>query len=944
MEDGEATLVAHDVDTLASVDTAGGAGEAEPLVPGTQLGRYVILERVGSGGMGTVYAAFDPELDRKIALKVLSSNYGSDTRADNGARRLRREAQALARLQHPNVIAIFDVGSFEGRVYLAMAYVDGQTLGEWAKQKPRSVEEILEVMEGAGRGLSAAHASGLVHRDFKPDNVMIDRKGRVFVMDFGLARASAEEHAASADAVVDADAGAEGGMATEGGSSSGTTAVTLSEKLTRAGAAAGTPAYMAPEQHLGQELDAHTDQFSLCVTLWELLYGERPFGTSASGGSLAFGLRVIEGKIVEPADASKVPGYIRGALERGLRPTAAERWPSIEALFGALRNDPRERLRRLGLVAAVGMLLAMGVGAWHFDRVGEQKACEDESAVIARRWADAKGGIEVAFAGAAEEGAENFAAAEPWMRDWVTQATAFRSQQCLRGLDAGESEQAEAGLALSCVDEAVEEVGALIDLWREPDPVIVRKAVASATRLPSLARCSDQAWLSRRPEPPQGIAIRDRISTVRHELADINALISTGRYEAGLEAVNALLPEAESIAWDPLTTDVLHKQAELVQRTGDYQRAAKDLAAVYRRAMINGDDDVALDVLGRLIPLLAYHLSQPEEAGWWAQQADTLILRLGERGEIRDASIQFTLGTVAHKQGQPEEALRRYETSLDIYRRVLGPHHPNTIGLTNNVGLIHEQAERYEQALEAYRAAREGFVGLYGELHPDVGTATNNTGSVLLALGRMDEAYAAYEDALRIRRSTLGENHPEVAATLHNLAVVASKRGDPEGALAFHRQALAVRERVYGPEHAETAFSHESLGTTLRALGRYDEALGHHERALAIRLAHHGPEHESVGQSKQGLAYVYIDLGRPRDALASAEEAVRLKEAAKLGPIRRSHGYAARSLAHSAMQQPAQALADAETCLELRLEALGPEHPDTLDARERVESLRGKKD
>jgi serine/threonine protein kinase/Tfp pilus assembly protein PilF len=938
MNHEEVTLVAHDMDTLASVDTPGGGAEAGSLEPGTQLGRYVILERVGAGGMGTVYAAFDPELDRKIAVKVLSSNYGSDTRADNGARRLRREAQALARLQHPNVIPIYDVGSFEGRVYLAMAFVDGQTLGKWAKERPRSLDEVLDVFEQAGRGLSAAHASGLVHRDFKPDNVMIDRKGAVFVMDFGLARTSAEDERSPEVASEVSDE-----STTEGGSSSGTTAVTLSEKLTRAGAAAGTPAYMAPEQHLGQELDAHTDQFSLCVTLWEVLYGERPFGTSSSGGSLAFGLRVIEGKIVEPADPSKVPSHIRTALERGLRPAAADRWPSIGALFAALRDDPRQRWRRGGLVAAAGLLVAMGFGSWHYEQAKAVERCELQASAISGRWKDAKGEIEKAFAGAAEDGAETFAIAEPWVNDWVRDAAELRSRECIRELQGGEAEQAQARQSLSCVDERADEVGALIELWRKADTVTLRKAVASATRLPALARCSDAAWLSRRPEPPQDPELRARISQVRHQLADLNALISAGRYDAGLEAANALLPDAESIGWDPLTTDVLHKQAELVQRTGDYKQAAKDLAAVYRRAVINGDDDVALDVLGRLIPLLAYHLSQPEEASWWAQQADTLILRLGERGGIQDASIQFTLGTVAHMQGDSDTALEHFETSLDIYRRRLGPKHPNTIGLTNNVGLIHEQAERREQALEAYRAAREGFIGLYGELHPDVGTATNNIGSVLFALGRIDEAYEAYEDAVRIRRLTLGENHPEVAATLHNLAVVASRRGDPKGALAFHRQALSVRERVFGPEHAETAFSLDSIGATLRALGRHSESLEYHERALAIRLAHHGGEHESVGQSHQSLAYAYIDLNRPEDALEAAETALRIKEASKLGPVRRAHAYAARSLAHSAMRHPAEALADAETCLELRRRALGVDHPDTVAAQERVESLRPSK-
>jgi serine/threonine protein kinase/Tfp pilus assembly protein PilF len=925
------TLVAEGSQTAAAAGSSPTRGEANLLRAGEQLGRYVVLERIGSGGMGTVYSAFDPELDRKIAVKVLTTRFTGDTRGDNGARRLQREAQALARLQHPNVIPIYDVGNYDGRVYLAMAFVDGQTLGEWAQQEERSIDEVLDVLEQAGRGLSAAHACGLVHRDFKPDNVMIDRGGCVFVMDFGLARTNDEEPLeASADAAV----------STHGGTSSRNSSVTLSERLTRAGAAAGTPAYMAPEQHLAQDLDPRTDQFSLCVTLWEILFGQRPFGSGADGGPLGFGLRVIEGKIAAPPESSKVPAHIKTALERGLRPLGNDRWPSIDALFTALRDDPRARWRRRALVGSASLIAVLAVGSWRLDRAADIARCGAESEQITARWADARNEIAEAFAASAEDGEEQFSVAEPWVQRWVERASKAHSKHCLAELEGGETQRAGAVLALACVDERLDEFTALIDIWREADPLIVRKSVSSATRLPDLANCGDRAWLARRPLPPSGEAVRARISKLRRALSEVSALSAAGRYDAGLAAVEALVPEAEAIAWDPLTTDVLHKRAEFVQRTGDYKAAAKDLAGVYRRAVVNGDDDVALDILGRLIPILAYHLSEPAEAGWWAQQAETLILRLGERGKLRDASIQFAIGTVAHMDGDSATALTRYEKSLEIYERVLGPTHPNTIGLTNNVGLIHEQAERHEEALQAYRAARQGFVGLYGEEHPDVGTATNNIGSILLALGRHEDALETYEDALRIRRLTLGENHPEVAATLHNLAITASKMNTPEESLAFHRQALAVRERVFGPEHPQTAASLDAIGNTLRSLGRHQDSLEHHTRSLTIRREHHGPEHESVAQSYQGLAYAYLELGRKHEALAAAENAVRIKEAAEVGAARRAHAYATRSEVHAALHHDNEALADAESCLALRTNALGPDHTDTVGARERVEALR----
>src|SRR6185312_791559 len=167
----------------APTDTA-----AVPLARGASIGRYVVLGLVGRGGMGEVYAAYDPELDRKVAVKLLRVKAGNGVSLTEGRQRTLREAQAIARLSHPNVVVVFDVGTFEEKVFIAMEFVDGNTVTYWLEQKPRTWREILDVFIAAGRGLIAAHEKGLVHRDFKPDNVMVGRDGQVRVMDFGLAR------------------------------------------------------------------------------------------------------------------------------------------------------------------------------------------------------------------------------------------------------------------------------------------------------------------------------------------------------------------------------------------------------------------------------------------------------------------------------------------------------------------------------------------------------------------------------------------------------------------------------------------------------------------------------------------------------------------------------------------------------------------------------------
>ena len=295
--------------TLPGVGAVGGArrdvgGARDELAPGVAIGHFVIERKVGAGGMGEVYAAHDPRLDRRVAIKVLRPT----SRAADAATRLVREAQALAKLAHPNVVAVYEVGEADGRVFLAMQFVEGETLGEHlARARPRW-DEVLRLYVAAGRGLAAAHAAGLIHRDVKPGNVLIDRHGHVAVTDFGVARAAADG---------DGDGAARADVST-GGSA-------LSTDVTVAGAVIGTPAYMAPEQHAGRRATAASDQFGFCVAVWQGL-----FSAMYSSG---------EGALTPPPSGHKVPRRIVRALERGLAREPAQRWPTIAALLAGL--EPR---------------------------------------------------------------------------------------------------------------------------------------------------------------------------------------------------------------------------------------------------------------------------------------------------------------------------------------------------------------------------------------------------------------------------------------------------------------------------------------------------------------------------------------------------------------------------------------------------------------------------
>src|SRR6185436_18791197 len=322
------------------------------LARGSSIGRYIVLAMVGRGGMGEVYAAYDPELDRKVAVKLLRVKPGNGVSLAEGRTRTLREAQAIARLSHPNVVVAYDVGTFEDKVFIAMEYVEGNTVTYWLKVQERAWREILQVFKDAARGLAAAHEKGLVHRDFKTDNVMVSRDRHVRVMDFGLA-CQVQDKAAPAPAPVDGSgavrasgaaaipiriltgsvAGGDGPSTVvlptdpvapipiEGRSSSGS----FDARLTRTGAMMGTPAYMALEQFLGTPTDARSDQFSFCISLYEALYGERPFEGSSMSTLTA---NVVHGNVREAPAGSKVPLWVRKVLLRGLKPRAKDRWPS----------------------------------------------------------------------------------------------------------------------------------------------------------------------------------------------------------------------------------------------------------------------------------------------------------------------------------------------------------------------------------------------------------------------------------------------------------------------------------------------------------------------------------------------------------------------------------------------------------------------------------------
>ncbi|HEY1557978.1 MAG TPA: serine/threonine-protein kinase [Kofleriaceae bacterium] len=337
-------------DELARTATApGSASDPDAAAPapelGATLGRYRIERVIGEGGMGVVHAAFDPDLERRVALKVLRV---VDSTGDDARQRLLREARAMARLTHPNVVAVHEVGTASGRDYVAMELVEGESLAEWLRAEQRSTRDIVQAFIAAGRGLAAAHAAGLVHRDFKPHNVLRRGDGRVCVTDFGLARGlDATGHEATMR--LGKDAKPEHTPSALSG-------------LTATGSVLGTPAYMAPEQWAGGTVGPPADQFAFCVALWEALSGERPF----RGATIDL-LKAEVARGPASLDASKLPRRLRAVLRRGLDPDPAKRFPNMDALLAALSRAQRKPIAAAVLgalvpVAAIAFFGLRGLG------------------------------------------------------------------------------------------------------------------------------------------------------------------------------------------------------------------------------------------------------------------------------------------------------------------------------------------------------------------------------------------------------------------------------------------------------------------------------------------------------------------------------------------------------------------------------------------------------
>jgi serine/threonine protein kinase len=847
----------------------------------------------GSAGtciMGEVFSAYDPHLDRRIALKLLRPGALA---TQEGHARLIREAQSLARLQHPNVIAVHDVGSFEDRVFIAMEFVEGETLTNWLRG-PRTWHEIVDVMIQAGRGLAAAHRAGLVHRDFKPDNVLLDSDNRARVVDFGLARQTSATQPADAPEPEHESSHVE----------------EPENQLTRDGAVMGTPGYMPPEQMRGEPTDARTDQFSFCVTLYQALYRRLPF----EGGTLRhYAAAMEEGTILPPPASTDVPEWIFAALERGLSTKSGARFATMEALLAALR--PRTRRKRRTVVAGLALVLVAsaggGYGLWARNRL---QLCAGSENRLAGIWdAPTRTRLAATFrATGIPYAADAFASVQKSLDAWALEWVAASREACeatrLRQFDSEELYQ----LKSACLEDRLAQVSALTSLFEAPDREIVTQSAGAARSLDSISSCLGRDAASR--ITPQTDDEQRAESTFRLRYAEAQALFAAGKYTSVDERLRDVLASKIS---HRSTAEGLLLLGRSVLRAGNPNRAREAYVRAAQSALRAGDALLEARALSRLFASEGFD-ERSADADAWGVLARSAAERAPGHWDV-EAEIAQNEALVALGRNQPRAAFEGFEHVLKLQREHLGPEHPEVASTLNNLGVTLTRLGRYDQAIGRYEESLRLHTAIEGPEHPNVAQSAHNLGAVLRTLGRPFEAKSYLERAVAIRSSALGASHPDtVTSTMSHVRVLialgelepaqehlsrlktldAGAGATPARAMAllgleselyfaggFFKEALKsaaelliAAEASGAPDGRVIMESHLHAGRALTGLGSWTEARRHLLEARRMALAHERSSGPDVAEAEEALGALALALRRPTEALPHYTAALELRK------------------------------------------------------------------
>ncbi|MBZ5711530.1 serine/threonine-protein kinase [Nannocystis pusilla] len=822
-----------------SVDISQSLPGVTITVPATlppRLGRFTILERLG-GGTAVVYAAYDELLDRKVAIKVLP-----DT-GSKGQIRLLREAQAMAGVTHPNVITVLEAGVVKGQVYVAMELIRGAALPAWLAAGPRTWREIHDVFTQAARGLAAAHDVGLLHRDFKPGNLMIDATGRACVLDFGLVRATPDR------SLLELSSGASQSMRIR---------VSADEEDD----ILGTPAYLAPERWRGGPAEPASDQFSFCVALYEALFGLPPF---AGNDILALSHAITNGELRPPPRNHGVPAWLVAAIMRGLKTEPRERYPSMEALLGALAPARGRAWRFVG----AGLALAVTAGAAGLAVVPEAAAespCTDSDAQIQRVWGPAQRN---AVATALRDAAPNYAAVLwPKVADKLDRFAAAWTENhrdtCLAEHQ-GRYTESVIDRQRRCLDRRRAALDETVKALSIADMDMAPRALGAASDLVPPSACHDLAFLKAEPPGPDDAELGERVADLRNHMARAEALAKLGRIHDAVDEAGDVETAAEQLGYAPLRAESALLRGRLSLNTSE--ETGQEIEWL-TRAMRTGLESRGDAIAAEAVALRLVAVSRRPELVGRALADEPLALALAARGAAPEALrglVLHNLGVAHLAQRNPTEARRYFTEALGVRQAALATGHRD-IGYTLlNLASVTEPGSARDDLLAR---ALEIFDAELGVVHP----ATIEARITAAQLAEPGEAWSILQTGCVALERFLPDDLVRRTRCLFHLGRAATEIGDDDDAASVFRAAAELSEmsgaRLFGPEATLLAGYRGLAGPA------NDNSAVDHLQATLLRMPDATWSNEEIAELRLVLGQNLLARGRPVEARSALSAAV----------------------------------------------------------------------
>lgn len=870
-----------------------------------KFGRYTILEHLGAGGMGEVWAAYDPHLDRKIALKLIHPQFDG-TRQEKYRARLLREAQALAKLSHPNVVSVYDVDRIDDRLYIAMEFVEGETVADWVARTSPPWHEILGVYRAAAQGLAAAHRRGIVHRDIKPSNILVGTDRRVCVLDFGLAKAVDETDDETSTVAMDDE------------TSLHDVVLSARQSLTKTGPSIGTPGYMALEQiRGGRDVGPAVDQFALAVSLYESLYGVSPFARTSLLDQFA---AMEAGEVTPPPRDTRVPSHVFEAMCRALQSTPDARYPSMDAFVDAL-DDAKPQASRRYVWMGVGLtVLAVGAGAtwiagtrsetpepcqgaaeiwdsvWNDDRYARL-----EAAVLATNIDDPKGMFAKVFSAVERYG-------EAWKASWtnVCEATAVQGVQSQTLMEARMDCLTASRRKMVALLEAVEDVdataldGRVTRLENADEPALCEtlKPIASIEGQGDACKNGGRLWAASwsRVQADDVVAAFKATGIVLAE--DAAQRVDQALQGYGDQWVSARTRICEA-------TQLFGEQSEalLDVRMNCLDERRREVDALIR-VFMEADEEVVVRAVGAAYELrspTACEEAQPssidpkpedprrrreiEEVEELVRDVDatrkagryTEALLLGVQAVDRAEHLVYApvLATALLKEGLVRSRRREYESAKKVLLRAVEvateAHDARTeaiawVELIYIVGALQRNVEtadawRLPAKTALIRAQEEGDVGELRYRKQLIEGASD------FIAERFDAAEEAFREIIQLLESD-SKYASIVSGAWANLGLVAKYTNRPELARDAMQQALTLDRARLGAEHPRVADLQENLASLLIELGDIEEAESVARNTWDTRLRVFGRDHQQTALSEYVVARI---LARDRARWDEAE-------------------------------------------------------------------------